>query len=92
MLVCKYACMKVCMYASMHIYVILQVCKYASMQVCEYAIMQVCNHACMPVCMYIIVCKYSDQTLACPKGETKGELECGPAQSNLFSLLNLGIE
>ena len=62
------------------------VCKYASMQVCKYAIMQVCNHACMPVCrcMIVHVCKYSDQTLACPKGETKGELECGPAQSNLF--------
>ena len=56
--------------------------KDAIMQVCNYA----CN-ACMPVCRYIIVhvCKYSDQTLAFPKGETKGELECGPAQSNLLS-------
>ena len=56
-----------------------------------YASMQICNHACMPVCRYIIVhvWEYSDQTLACPKGETKGELECGPAQSNLFITCSL---
>ena len=51
------------------------------------------KYASMPVFRYVIlhVCKYLDQTLVYPKGETKGELECGLAQSNLFSVFLGGV-